>query len=174
MITRNKIWDEIKEADVFSRCAMRYASVQRKIQFAYKIAIPVLAALCALFSKLNMPNYTFWSAILLFVSSIIKAFFSRINLSELNIDQLDRLGVEFEKIRTKDECLMDELDKGLLIEEEAIRELNKHSREYSKKKSELNKLILWIPSGIKKSLQKESEDYLKGIHYNQYQHEENN
>ena len=35
MVVRNKIWDEIKEADVFSRCAMRYASVQRKIQFAY-------------------------------------------------------------------------------------------------------------------------------------------
>ena len=85
MIIRNKIWDEIKEADIFSRCARRYASVQRKIQFVYKIAIPVLAALCALFSKLNMPNYTFWSAVLICLSTILKSFFTQIILSEKDI-----------------------------------------------------------------------------------------
>ena len=85
MIIRNKIWDEIKEADVFSRCARRYASVQRKIQFVYKIAIPVLAALCALFTKLNMPNYTFWSAVLICLSTILKSVFTQIILSEKDI-----------------------------------------------------------------------------------------
>lgn len=51
MIVRNKIWEEIKEADVFYRCAIEYASVQRQILFFYKVAIPVLAALCALFAN---------------------------------------------------------------------------------------------------------------------------
>lgn len=168
MITRNKIWDEIKEADVFSRCAMRYASVQRKIQFAYKIAIPVLAALCALFSKLNMPNYTFWSAVLICLSTILKSFFTQIILSEKDIEKLDKLGVEFENVRTKFEDLMRKLDSNEILDYEASNIIDKQQSTYSKKKSELNKLILWIPSWINNRLQKESEEYLKGIHYNQY------
>lgn len=168
MITRNKIWDEIKDADVFSRCAMRYASVQRKIQFAYKIAIPVLAALCALFSKLNMPNYTFWSAVLICLSTILKSFFTQIILSEKDIEKLDKLGVEFENFRTKYEDLMRKLDNNEISDYEASNIIDKQQSTYSKKKSELNKLILWIPSWINNRLQKESEEYLKGIHYNQY------
>lgn len=168
MIIRNKIWDEIKEVDVFSRCAMRYASVQRKIQFAYKIAIPVLAALCALFSKLNMPNYTFWSAVLICLSTILKSFFTQIILSEKDIEKLDKLGVEFENFRTKFEDLMRKLDNNEISDYEASNIIDKQQSTYSKKKSELNKLILWIPSWINNRLQKESEEYLKGIHYNQY------
>lgn len=168
MITRNKIWDEIKEADVFSRCAMRYASVQRKIQFAYKVVIPVLAALCALFSKLNMPNYTFWSAVLICLSTILKSFFTQIILSEKDIEKLDKLGVEFENFRTKFEDLMRKLDNNEISDYEASNIIDKQQSTYSKKKSELNKLILWIPSWINNRLQKESEEYLKGIHYNQY------
>lgn len=99
MIVRNKIWEEIKEADVFYRCAIEYASVQRQIKFAYKIAIPLLAALCVLFTKLEMPNYTLWSAILIFVSSVLKAFCTQIILSDKNIEQLDKLGVDFESYR---------------------------------------------------------------------------
>ncbi len=168
MITRNKIWDEIKEADVFSRCAMRYASAQRKIQFVYKIAIPVLAALCALFTKLNMPNYTFWSAVLICLSTILKSVFTQIILSEKDIERLDKLGVEFENFRTKYEDLMRKLDNKEISDNEASNVIDKQQSIYSKKKSELNKLVLWIPFWKKRRLQKESEEYLKGIHFNQY------
>ena len=168
MIIRNKIWDEIKEVDVFSRCAMRYASVQRKIQFAYKVAIPVLAALCALFTKLNMPNYTFWSAVLICFSTILKSFCTQIVLSEKDIEKLDKLGVDFENCRTKYEDLMRKLDNKEISENEASNVIDKQQSIYSKKKSELNKLILWIPLGTKRRLKKESEEYLKGIHFNQY------
>ncbi len=168
MVVRNKIWDEIKEADVFSRCAMRYASLQRKIQFAYKVAIPVLAALCALFSKLNMPDYTFWSAVLICFSTILKSFFTQIILSGKDIERLDKLGVDFENFRTKYEDLMRKLDNKEISDNEASTVIGKQQLIYSQKKSELNKLILWIPILEKRRLQKESEEYLKGIHYNQY------
>ena len=168
MITRNKIWDEIKEADVFSRCAMRYASVQRKIQFAYKVVIPVLAALCALFTKLNMPNYTFWSAVLICFSTILKSFCTQIILSEKDIEKLDKLGVDFEDFRTKYEDLMRKLDNKEISENEASNVIDKQQTIYSKKKTELNKLILWITFWKKRRLQKESVEYLKGIHFNQY------
>lgn len=168
MIIRNKIWEEIEEADVFFRCAREYASVQRQIMFAYKIAIPLLAALCVLFTKLEMPNYTFWSAILIFVSSVLKAFCTQIILSEKDIDRLDELGVEFDNCRLDYENLMEKLDNEEISEEKAIEELNKRSQIISRKKSELNKLVLWIPFWIKRRLRKDSEDYLLRVHYNQY------
>lgn len=168
MVVRNKIWDEIKEADVFSRCAMRYASVQREIQFVYRITIPVLAALCALFTKLNMPDYTFWSAVLICFSTILKSFFTQIILSGKDIERLDKLGVDFENFRTKYEDLMRKLDNKEISDNEASTVIDKQQLIYSQKKSELNKLILWIPILEKRRLQKESEEYLKGIHYNQY------
>lgn len=168
MIIRNKIWDEIKETDVFSRCALRYASVQRKIQFVYKVTIPVLAALCALFTKLNMPAYTFWSAVLICFSTILKSFFTQIILSEKDIERLDKLGEDFENYRTKCEDLMRKLDNKEISENEASNVIDKQQAIYSKKKTELNKLILWIPFWKKRRLQKESEEYLKGIHFNQY------
>jgi len=168
MVTRNKLWDDIKEADVFSRCARRYASVQRKILFVYKVAIPVLAALCALFTKLNMPNYTFWSAILICFSTILKSFCTQIVLSEKDIEKLDKLGVDFENFRTKYEDLMRKLDNKEISDNEASDVIEKQQSNHSKLKSELNKLILWIPFGENRRLQKESEEYLKGVHFNQY------
>ena len=168
MVTRNKLWDDIKEADVFSRCARRYASVQRKIQFVYKVAIPVLAALCALFTKLNMPNYTFWSAILICFSTILKSFCTQILLTEKNIEKLNTLGAEFEKLRTKYENLMRKLDNKEISENDASDVIDKLQSNYSKMKSELNDLIWWIPFWKNRRLQKESEEYLKGVHFNQY------
>ena len=168
MIIRNKIWEEIEEADVFFRCAREYASVQRQIKFAYKIAIPLLAALCVLFTKLEMPNYTFWSAILIFVSSVLKSFCTQIILSEKDIDRLDELGIEFENCRLDYENIMEKLDNEEISEEKAKEELNKYSQNYIRMKADLNKLILWIPFWVKKLLQKESEDYLLRVHHNQY------
>lgn len=168
MIVRNKIWEEIKDADVLYRCAIEYASVQRQIVVFYKIAIPVLAALCALFTKMEMPNYTFCSAMLIFVSSILKTFFTQIILPDRDIEKLDKLGVAFESYRVKDENLMDELDNDKIADEDAIKELNKHNSDYCKRKTELNKLILWIPFWIKKRLRMSSEEYLLRVHHNQY------
>ena len=168
MIVRNKIWEEIKEADVFYRCAIEYASVQRQVLFFYKVAIPVLAALCALFAKLEMPSFSFWSAILIFVSSILKTFCTQIILPDKKIEKLDKLGVDFENYRLKGEKLMEELDNDMITDEDAIKELNKHNSDYCKKKSELNKLILWIPFWIKKRLRMSSEEYLLRVHHNQY------
>ena len=168
MIVRNKIWEGIKEADVFYRCAIEYASVQRQVLFFYKVAIPVLAALCALFAKLEMPSFSFWSAILIFVSSILKTFCTQIILPDNKIEKLDKLGVDFENYRLKGEKLMEELDNDMITDEDAIKELNKHNSDYCKKKSELNKLILWIPFWIKKRLRMSSEEYLLRVHHNQY------
>lgn len=168
MIVRNKIWEEIKEADVFSRSAIKYASLQRIIKFLYKVAIPILAALCALFAKLEMPSFTFWSAILIFVSSILKTFCTQIILPDNKIEELDKLGVVFENYRIKDEILMEELDNNKKTDEDVIRELNKHNPDFCKNKSELNKLILWIPFWIKKQLRTSSDEYLLRVHYNQY------
>ena len=168
MIVRNKIWAEIEEVDVFYRCAREYASVQRQIKFAYKIAILLLAALCVLFTKLEMPNYTLWSAILIFVSSVLKAFCTQIILSDKSIEELEELGVDFENCRLAYENLMEKFDNEELSEEKVIEELNKRSKNYNRKKSELNKLVLWIPFWVKRRLQKESDDYLLRVHHNQY------
>lgn len=168
MMIRNKIWEEIKEADVFYRCAIDYSSVQRKVLFSYKLAIPSLAALCALFAKLEMPNHTFWLAILIFVSSILKAFFTQIILPEKSIDALDKLGGDFENYRNNFEKLMEEYDNEKITDEDVIKELKKHNSDYIKKKSELNQLVLWIPSWKNKQFQKDSEEYLLRVHHNQY------
>ena len=168
MIVRNKIWEEIKEADVFYRCAIEYASLQRQILFAYKVTIPVLAALCALFAKLEIPSFTFWTAILIFVSSFLKTFCTQIILPDRDIEKLDKLGVDFEQYRVKDEKLLEELDNDKITDEDVIKELNKHNSDYCKKKSELNKLVLWIPFWIKKRLRMSSEEYLLRVHHNQY------
>ena len=172
MFVRNRVWEVVKEADVFFRCASKYASVQRQIRFGYKVAIPILAALIALFTKLNMPNYVFWSAVLIFVSSIIKSFCTQVVLPDKDIDRLELIGTEFEKHRIRDEELMEKLDNGEISDKEAIEELKKHSSNYGKKKSELNKLVLWIPFWVKKRLQKESDEYLLRVHYNQYDNNE--
>ncbi len=168
MIIRNKIWEFIKEADINYRCAIKYASVQRQISFCYKVITPLLAALCALFTKLEMPNYSFISAIIIFISSILKIFCTQIILSEKDIDNLDNLGVNFEKYRTTFEKLLEESDNGDLTDKEVLKTLNKNNIDYCKKKSELNKLVLWIPSWVNKKLQEESEKYLLRVYHNKY------
>ena len=168
MIVRNKVWEEIKEADVFYRCAVEYASVQRQILFAYNVTIPVIAALCALFAKLRMPNWTFWSALIICISSVLKTFFTQIILPEKDIDRLDKLGVDFENYRVKDEKMMEELDNMETTDEIVLKELNRHNSDFCKKKAELNKLVLWIPSWVKNRQQKDSEEYLLRVHHNQY------
>ena len=106
--------------------------------------------------------------IIIFISSILKIFFTQIILSEKDIDNLDNLGVDFEKYRTTFEKLLEESDNGSLTDKEVLKTLNKNNIDYCKKKSELNKFVLWIPSCVNKKLQEESEKYLLRVYHNKY------
>ncbi|MST76830.1 hypothetical protein FYJ72_03815 [Prevotella copri] len=169
MIVRNKIWDEIKHSDANRICARKYANVQRRIALGYKIIVPLLAGICAIAVKIDQENAAFWASIIICVSTIMKAVFPQLILPDKDVDTLDTLQLDFFDYRNKLEDLFHRFDKNEYSEDEAQRKLNTLQKETSKRSSQLNKLVFWIPSYVDRSITKESEQYLNAIHNNKYE-----
>lgn len=169
MIVRNKIWDEIVHADANRICTRKYANAQRRIQLIYKVGVPLLSGICAVAVEYDKLRAAFWTALILCISTIFKAVFPQIILPEKEIAALDKLHEVFLVYRDKVEGLLHRFDKKEINEEEAFIELDSLQKANSKKKSELNKLVLWIPRFIDNSITKESEQYLNAIYNNKYE-----
>lgn len=169
MIVRNKIWDEIVHSDANAICARKYANVQRRIQLFYLISIPVLSAICVFMAKMELCNETFWTALVIFISSIVKAIFPQIILPEKEIIKLDKLYQDFTDYYTKVEDIWSRVDKKTISDEDAEKELVALQKTNVKKKAELNKLVIWIPKYIDNKITKESERHLNAIFNNEYE-----
>jgi DNA polymerase sigma len=169
MIVRNKIWDEIVHADANAICARKYANVQRRIQLFYLISVPLLSAVCVVLTKLQLYNETVWTALFIFVSSLIKAVFPRIVLPEKDILELDKLFQDFSAYYGKLEDLWFRYEKKVISEEDAEKEVVAIGKSNVKKKKALNKLVLWIPKYIDNRITKESEQHLNPIFNNKYE-----
>ena len=170
MAVWNKIWDEVIHADANAICARKYANVQRRIQLAYKILIPLLSGLSAFAIKYDYANAAFCSAVICCGSTIAKAVFPQVILSELDIERLSKLHTEFINYREKVEGLMERFknDKELK-DEDALKELLRLKKSITEQNAELDKLVLWIPSFIDKHITIESDRYLSAVHKNKYQ-----
>lgn len=169
MIIRNKIWDEIVHADANAICARKYANVQRRIQLFYLISVPVLSAVCVLFTKLQLYNETVWTALFLFISSLIKAVFPKLILPEKEILEIDKLYQDFSEYYCKLEDLWFRHEKNIISDEVAEKEVLAIGKSNVKKKQVLNKLVLWIPKYIDNRITKESERHLNSIFNNKYE-----
>lgn len=168
MIVRNDIWEDLKQAYANAICAGKYATVQRRIGILYKILIPVLSALCVLFSSLKWQDGTTGAAILLFVSSMAKAVFPKIILPDKDIIALDGLNSFFMDYHHKMNELLHQLDYNKIDEDKAIQELRKQKKNMTAKATELNKLILWIPSHVDRKITLETDYHLNAIYNNKY------
>lgn len=168
MIVRNDIWEEVKQAYTNAICAGKYATVQRRIGILYKILIPVLSALCVLFSSLKWQDGTTGTAVLLFVSSMAKAIFPKIILPDKDIIALDGLNSFFMDYHHKMNELLHQLDYKKIDEDKALQEMRKQRKNATLKASELNKLIIWIPSWVDKKLTQDTDNHLNAIYNNKY------
>lgn len=169
MIIRNKVWKSITEADANRICARRYANIQRRIIFGYKVAIPLLSGLSAVAIRYGETDAAFWTLVILCLSTIIKAVFPQLVLPDGDITALDNLHTIFTNDRDKAENLLWKIDNKKIPEEEALSELESLQKVITKHTSELNKLVLWIPRFVDNSITKESDRYLNATHNNKYE-----
>lgn len=169
MIVRNKIWEEIKQTKANAICAQKYSTVQRRIDLTYKVMIPLLSALCALFSTMELYDKTLCSAIVLFISSTVKAIFPKLILSEKNILALDELYKAFNNSLTDLESLFHNLDYNAISENDAMLEINRLTKLNTELAEELNRLVLWIPPFVDKRITEETEYYLNATYNNKYE-----
>lgn len=172
MYIRNKIWITICDVNVNSLCARDYATLYRRMDIIYKFIIPFLSALCALFTKIESVsniNIVFYSAIIMFVFSSIKALLNATSISKDTIYILDNLFKKYSDIENKLANLMQDLDKGIYSEEKITKKFNYIAEEITQINKELNSKIVWIPKFIEKKLQMESKIHLKNTYYEEYQ-----
>lgn len=169
MIVRNKIWEEIKQTKANAICAQKYSTVQRRIDLVYKVMIPLLSALCVLFSTMEWYDKTLCSAIVLFVSSTAKAIFPKLILPEKSILALDELYKAFNNSLTDLESLFHNLDNNTISENDAVSEISKLIKSNAELSEELNRLVLWIPAFADKRITEETEYYLNATYNNKFE-----
>lgn len=162
-----KIWNEMKRVDAHARAARWYVAIQIKISTLLKILIPFFTALSLLFAGLEMKYYTIISAFLSFFIAVIKDFGNSIILSDKDINKLGDIGVDFCKYKADLENVYAKIqNKSLSPEDPSLLERSTEwSKEIAEKEMEMNKLIHWIPSWIKKRFVTEQTDELKLIFY---------
>lgn len=147
-ILRNKIWEEIKETLGDKICANKYADLQERLNLIYKILIPLMSATCSLLSFLehNIPAMVI--AILTFLISVVKAFGTKLILTEKKIEHLHNLCLDFDKLLDDMEQLFWDYDNGRKDDDGANEKFNELKEQIRNPREQLNRLVLYIPGWV--------------------------
>ncbi len=167
MIVRNKIWEELKQADANVRCICWYTNRQRKWARYYKLFIAVVASV-GTFGYVFTEVLPFASSLIIAIVSLIKSIFPQILQPERELCELDDLMEFYNKYFVEMEILFHQIDKGI-DEDEILKELHDKKTPECEKQSVLNKLIHNISRKKQKEFIEEADKYVKKVYLNDYE-----
>lgn len=173
MNIRNKLWEELKQADANVRCITLYTDRQRRYNRWYQIFIAFTAATGTIFtqSKPEWAPFTLW---LIALVSIAKSVFPSMLHTDQDLFALDGLMDFYNKYKVEMELLYHSFDNGYISDKEALDKLSDLKREECVKQSLLNRMIRRISKRLKEKTLKDSETYLLRTYFDDYSTQEEN
>ena len=169
MILENRIWEELKQAHINIKTIEWYTDRQRKKNRICNFIIALSASVGALGNSLH-EYVSFVCCLIIGVISITKPLFSQFMQSEKDLRILDSLMDYYTGYMNELEILFYKL-RSELSEDNAIKEFYLLKKNDSNKQSQLNRLIFHIPKRVMKKLTAKSDEYLKRVYYNIYEHD---
>ena len=171
MNVRNKLWEELKQADANVRCITLYTDRQRRYNRWYQIFIAFTAAIGTIFtqSKPEWAPFTLW---LIALVSIAKAVFPSMLHTDQDLFALDGLMDFYNKYKVEMELLYHSYDNGYINDKKALDKLSALKREECDKQSLLNRMIRRISKRLKEKTLKASETYLLRTYFDDYSNQE--
>lgn len=168
MEVRNKIWEEFKQAKANVVCIRRYTSLQRQLNCIYHVFIAATAAVGTVVSGFHIEASVYVLGAIAIVS-LTKAIFPQIIQPEQELCTLDGLMDYYNSFMNKMEMFFYQLDKEQKTDDEVMKELFALKEDECKKESQMNKLIRWIPGRMQRKVDDEVNTYIKEVHFNIYE-----
>jgi hypothetical protein len=167
MNVKNKLWEELKQADANVRCITLYTDRQRRYNRWYQIFIAFSAAIGTVLTQAK-PEWAQYSLWLIALVSIAKAVFPSMLHTDQDLFALDGLMDFYNKYKVEMELLFHSFDNEYITDQEALNKLSELKRDECIKQSLLNRMIRRISKKLRAKILKDSEDYLKKTYFDDY------
>lgn len=164
MISRKRIWEEIKQAKANIICIQKYTDERRAYNRYYNGFIAITASAGALGRLLN-EHIPLIASILIGLVSIIKSVLPNFIQSESELSSLDVLADFYNKYMNSLEDIWYRYENKITTEKEAMKEFFELKETECDKQSLLNRLVRNISEKFQKEIDKESNKYLKSVYY---------
>lgn len=164
MISRKRIWEEIKQAKANIICIQKYTDERRAYNRYYNGFIAITASAGALGTLLN-EHIPLIASILIGLVSIIKSVLPNFIQSESELSSLDVLADFYNKYMNSLEDIWYRYENKITTEKEAMKEFFELKETECDKQSQLNRLVRNISEKFQKEIDKESNKYLKSVYY---------
>ena len=171
MNVRNKLWEELKQADANVRYITLYTDRQRQYNRWYQGFIAFTAATGTIFtqSKPEWAPFTLW---LIALVSISKSVIPSMLHTDQDLFALDGLMDFYNRYKVEMETLFHSFDSGYITDMEALDKLSDLKKDECVKQSLMNKMIRRLSKRLIKKAIKESETYLLRTYYDDYSTQE--
>lgn len=170
MICRNRIWEELKQAKANIICIQKYTDKRRGYNRLYNGFIAITASAGALGSLINEQIPLISSIVIGFVS-IIKSVLPTFVQSENELSSLDLLCDFYLSYMNSMENIWYKLDKGIIEEDEAMKEFFSLKATECDKQSLMNRGIRNISVKFQKMIDEQATKYINSVYYEQEQDE---
>ncbi len=167
MEIRNKLWEEIKSADINVRAILWYNNRHRTYNRLYDTFIAVVASAGALLYPIES-KLPLISSIVIAMTSLVKAIFPQFIQSEKELTDLDRISDYYESYKNDLESLFYKFDKREIDEKSLADKLFEEIKNSEGRKTAMNRLIRRLSDSRMHKLQLEEDEYLKEIYYDIY------
>ena len=168
MILENKIWEEIKQSHINILTIQWYTDRQRRRSRICNFVVALSAAIGALGNSLN-EYISFVCCLIIGVISITKPLFSHFMQSEKDLRTLDALMDYYTAYMNELDYLFYKLRKDY-SEEDIMESFYTLKKKDSNKQTQQNRLVYNIPKKVMNRLTARSEEYLKQVYFNEYEH----
>ena len=169
MILENKIWEEIKQSHINILTIQWYTDRQRRRNRVCNFIVALSAATGALGNSIN-EYVSFVCCLIIGVISITKPLFSHFMQAEKDLRTLDSLMDYYTGYMNELDYLFYKL-RNDFSEEDIMESFYTLKKKDSNKQSQQNRLVYNIPKRVMMKLTARSDEYLKRVYYNIYEHD---
>ncbi|HJC94106.1 MAG TPA: hypothetical protein H9752_07910 [Candidatus Phocaeicola excrementigallinarum] len=164
MISRNRIWEELKQAKANIICIEKYTDRRRGYNRYYNAFIAITASAGALGSLIN-EYVPLASSMAIGFGSIVKSVFPNFIQGESELSSLDVLADFYNKYMNELESIWYRFDKDIITEKEAMEEFFQLKETECDKQSQMNRLIRNISKRFQKEIDEIAEKYINAVYF---------
>lgn len=165
MIARNKIWEELRQANANITCIQRYTDRNRKISRYFNAIIIICASVGTIGGVYNQ-----WIAViasgLVALSTILKSLMPNFIQSEQELTELDRLMDYYSKYLNKLEMIWYNCYEKHISEKDAVEQLFLIKDDEADKRSTMNKLVRNLSKKEIAEINSIANEYVTRVYFN--------
>lgn len=164
MVTRNRIWNELKQAKANILCLQRYTDNRRRNNRIYYACIAIVSSLGALINSL-WSGAAFTATLIIAFVSITKSVMPSFLQTEPELSELDKLSDFYSNYMNVIEKIWFDYDHEYVNEELTMKRFFEIKESECSKQSLFNKGVRGISKSMQNKIDNDAENYINEVYF---------